>query len=35
VIDAWVGSMRERNIDGAALLADARAMIQKHGGAGA
>ncbi len=35
VIDAWVGSMRERNIDGAALLNEARALIQKHGGAGA
>ncbi len=35
VIDSWVGSMRERSIDGASLLAEARALIQKHGGAGA
>jgi TRAP-type C4-dicarboxylate transport system substrate-binding protein len=33
VLDAWLAAMRERNIDGAALLADARSMIARHGGA--
>ncbi len=31
VIDNWISAMRERNIDGAALLADARGLIAKHG----
>jgi TRAP-type C4-dicarboxylate transport system substrate-binding protein len=31
VIDGWISGMRERNIDGAALLADAQAMIAQHG----
>lgn len=34
VVDAWVAGTRERGFDGAALLADARALIQRHGGAG-
>lgn len=34
VIDAWLAAMRERNIDGAGLLADARGLIAKHGGTG-
>ncbi len=33
VIEAWITQMRERNIDGAALLADARGLIDKHGAA--
>ncbi|MGG5808126.1 TRAP transporter substrate-binding protein [Falsiroseomonas sp. CW058] len=33
VIDSWVASSRERNFDGAALLADARRLIARHGGA--
>jgi TRAP-type C4-dicarboxylate transport system substrate-binding protein len=32
VIDGWVASMRERGVDGAKLLEDARALIAKHGG---
>jgi hypothetical protein len=32
VIDTWVASTRERDFDGAALLAEARALIAKHGG---
>lgn len=32
VIDAWIAAMRERGVDGAALLADARGLIAKHGG---
>jgi TRAP-type C4-dicarboxylate transport system substrate-binding protein len=31
VIDTWVTQMRERNIDGGALLEEARALIAKHG----
>ena len=31
VIDAWVAQSRERGLDGAALLADARALVAKHG----
>ncbi|MCS6855708.1 MAG: C4-dicarboxylate ABC transporter, partial [Elioraea sp.] len=31
VIDAWVRSMRERNIDGGALLEEARALIAEIG----
>jgi TRAP-type C4-dicarboxylate transport system substrate-binding protein len=34
VIEAWVGGSRERGFDGAALLADARSLIAKHGGSG-
>lgn len=30
VLDAWFNTMRERNIDGQALLAQARALIAKH-----
>jgi TRAP-type transport system periplasmic protein len=30
---AWVASMRERNMDGAALIEQARALIAKHAGA--
>ena len=33
VVEAWVAGTRERGFDGAALLADARALIAKHGGA--
>ncbi len=33
VVDSWISAMQARNIDGAALLADARRLIQKHGGA--
>jgi TRAP-type C4-dicarboxylate transport system substrate-binding protein len=33
VIDAWIAGSRERGFDGAALLADARGLIAKHGGA--
>jgi TRAP-type C4-dicarboxylate transport system substrate-binding protein len=33
VVDSWISAMQGRNIDGAALLADARRLIQKHGGA--
>jgi TRAP-type C4-dicarboxylate transport system substrate-binding protein len=32
VMEAWVQQMRERNIDGAALLADARSLIARFGG---
>ena len=32
VVDAWVAGSRERGFDGAALLADARALIARHGG---
>ena len=31
VIDAWLAQTRERGIDGAALLADARALVAKYG----
>lgn len=31
VVDGWVSSMKERGMDGAALLADARALVEKHG----
>lgn len=31
VVDGWVASMKERGMDGAALLADARALVEKHG----
>lgn len=31
VIEAWVAQARERGIDGAALLADARALVARHG----
>jgi TRAP-type C4-dicarboxylate transport system substrate-binding protein len=30
VLDAWFNTMRERNVDGQALLAQARALIAKH-----
>jgi TRAP-type C4-dicarboxylate transport system substrate-binding protein len=30
VLDAWFAAMRERNLDGPALLAQARALIAKH-----
>ncbi|AXS42217.1 TRAP transporter substrate-binding protein [Breoghania sp. L-A4] len=30
VIDGWIAEMSERGIDGAALIADARALIAKH-----
>ncbi|NKC30289.1 TRAP transporter substrate-binding protein [Falsiroseomonas selenitidurans] len=33
VIDAWIAGSRERGFDGAALLADARGLIAKHGAA--
>jgi TRAP-type C4-dicarboxylate transport system substrate-binding protein len=32
VVDAWIAGSRERGFDGAALLADARGLIAKHGG---
>jgi TRAP-type C4-dicarboxylate transport system substrate-binding protein len=32
VTDNWVAAMRERNVDGAALLADAQRLIARHGG---
>lgn len=35
VIDAWIAGSRQAGFDGAALLADARGLIAKHGGAGA
>ena len=31
VIETWVGQMRDRNLDGAALLAEARALVARHG----
>jgi TRAP-type transport system periplasmic protein len=31
VVESWVASMKERGIDGAALLEDARALVAKHG----
>ncbi len=31
VIDAWVAAMRERNIDGAALVAETRALVGQYG----
>ena len=31
VIEAWVAQSRERGFDGAALLAEARALVAKHG----
>jgi hypothetical protein len=31
VIDNWVKQAGERGFDGAALLAEARALIEKHG----
>ena len=31
VVDSWVASMKERGIDGAGLLEDARALVAKHG----
>jgi hypothetical protein len=31
VIDAWVGQMRERGIDGAALLEETRALVARYG----
>ncbi len=31
VVDAWVAQSRDRGFDGAALLADARALIARHG----
>lgn len=34
VIDAWLAGMKDRNIDGAALLASARALIARHAAAG-
>ena len=30
VVDGWVAQMRERGVDGARLLEDARALIAKH-----
>ncbi len=33
VLDAWIAGSRERGFDGAALLADARGLIARHGGA--
>ncbi len=33
VLDAWLNASRERGFDGAGLLADARGLIAKHGGA--
>jgi TRAP-type C4-dicarboxylate transport system substrate-binding protein len=35
VIDAWIAGSRGAGFDGAALLADARGLIAKHGGAAA
>jgi TRAP-type C4-dicarboxylate transport system substrate-binding protein len=32
VVDSWVAGSRERGFDGAALLADARALIARHAG---
>jgi hypothetical protein len=31
VVEAWIGQMRERGIDGGALIEEARALIAKHG----
>ena len=31
VVESWVASVKERGIDGAALLEDARALVAKHG----
>jgi TRAP-type C4-dicarboxylate transport system substrate-binding protein len=31
VVDAWVASSKDRGIDGAALLADARALVARYG----
>jgi len=31
VIDAWIAQVRERNMDGTALLEEAKALIAKHG----
>jgi TRAP-type transport system periplasmic protein len=31
VVESWVGQMRDRSLDGAALLAEARALVAKHG----
>jgi TRAP-type transport system periplasmic protein len=31
VVESWVASMKERGIDGGALLEDARALVAKHG----
>lgn len=33
VLDSWIAGSRERGFDGAALLADARGLIAKHGAA--
>jgi len=33
VLDTWIAGSRERGFDGAALLADARGLIAKHGAA--
>jgi len=30
VIDRWIGEMEEKGVDGAALVAEARALIEKH-----
>ena len=30
VIDRWIGEMKEKGIDGAALVAEARTLIEKH-----
>jgi TRAP-type C4-dicarboxylate transport system substrate-binding protein len=35
VIDNWIANSRQAGFDGAALLADARGLIAKHGGTGA
>lgn len=32
VVDGWIADMAERDVDGAALIADAKAMIAKHAG---
>jgi TRAP-type transport system periplasmic protein len=31
VVQAWIAAMRERNIDGGALVEEARALIARHG----
>jgi len=31
VVDAWIAGSRERGFDGAAMLADARALLTRHG----
>jgi TRAP-type transport system periplasmic protein len=31
VVDTWLAQSRERGFDGAALLAEARALVAKHG----